>query len=596
MRGLRSRRDERGVVAITLALISCFVLIPLAALAVDIGVQRVARTDMQSLADMVALDLARGLDGKTTAAQWAAKTPSLQERADASRDRNNTTVGHQPTVVAELGTFDPLADTFTPLPSTSDEIPNAVRVGASTDVDFYFISGTGGASRGSEGGAGATSIAQAKTTACFQLGSWAATINPSASSLFGDMLKPLLGSSTLTAVGYNGLATTRISLLDIVQSDYIGVGTVNELLSMNNLTVAKLYQASAQVLAAQGKTAQAQVFTLASASAVSSTTIDAGKLFGLTTASSDAALETHFNAMDILLGAAFLANGNNALDVDNLQTSLASVGVTSSTLKIIEKPQSACDDGEAQTSQASLVSQAQVQVPSNPVYNSGGSTLRLVDNKINLGVNINLAGAKGHLTSIACDPDTFDVDVLTNLATLSVDGRINLDGTVAVSKTSVQGILDPVTYLALPPVLNVAVTFKANVSSGASTPAATTPSHGTVTIPPMTYDDHTEVGAGNHALPYPTVTVDPTTVTASVSIAGLNLSLLTNAVLAPLVMPTLNLSEPVLTSRVNPLVGPLIDKLNGILVALDTGLGINVAGADLYGLPYPNCQTPVLRG
>jgi hypothetical protein len=61
-------------------------------------------------------------------------------------------------------------------------------------------------------------------------------------------------------------------------------------------------------------------------------------------------------------------------------------------------------------------------------------------------------------------------------------------------------------------------------------------------------------------------------------------------------MPTLNLSEPVLTSRVNPLVGPLIDKLNGILTALDTGLGVNLAGADLYGLPYPNCQTPVLRG
>jgi uncharacterized membrane protein len=595
VRGLRRRgRDERGVVAITLALVSCFVLIPLAALAVDIGVQRVARTDMQSLADMVALDLARGLDGKTTAAQWAAKTPSLQQRAEASRDRNDTTVGHPPTVAAEIGTFDALTSTFTPLPSTSDVVPNAVRVGASTEVDFYFAKGAGGAGAGS-GGTGATAIAQASTTACFQLGSWAATLDPSASSLFGDMLKPLLGSSTLTAVGYNGLASTRLSLLDLVKTDYIGVGTVNELLTMNNLTVAKLYRASAQVLAAHGKTAEAQVFNLAAGSVVAPTTIDAGKLFGLST-SGDAALQTQFNALDILLGAAFLANGTNALDVDNLQTSLASVGVTSSTLKIIERPQRACDQGEAQTAQASLVSQAQVQVPSNPVYSSGGSTLRLVDNKINLGINLNLAGAKGHLTSIACNPDTFDVDVLTDLANLSVDGRINLDGTVAVPKTSVAGILDPVTYSLLPSILNVAVTFKANVSAGASTPASAAPAHGTVTIPPMTYNDHTEVGAGNHALPYPTVTVDPTTVTASVSIAGLNLSLLTNAVLTPLVMPTLNLSEPTLTSRVNPLVGPLIDKLNGILLALDTGLGINVAGADLYGLPYPNCQTPVLRG
>jgi uncharacterized membrane protein len=574
--------------------VSCFVLIPLAALAVDIGVQRVARTDMQSLADMVALDLARGLDGKTTAAQWAAKSPSLQQRAEASRDRNDTTVGHPPTVAAEIGTFDALTETFTPLPSTSDVVPNAVRVGTSTEVDFNFARGTGGAGAGS-GGTGATAIAQASTTACFQLGSWAATLDPSASSLFGDMLKPLLGSSTLTAVGYNGLASTRLSLLDLVKTDYIGVGTVNDLLSMNNLTVANLYRASAQVLAAQGKTAQAQVFNLAAASVVAPTTIDAGKLFGLSTAS-DAALQTQFNALDILLGAAFLANGTNALDVDNLQTSLASVGVTSSTLKIIERPQRACDQGEAQTAQASLVSQAQVQVPSNPVYSSGGSTLRLVDNKINLGINLNLAGAKGHLTSIACNPDTFDVDVLTDLATLSVDGRINLDGTVAIPKTSVAGVLDPLTYSLLPSILNVAVTFKANVSAGASTPASAAPVHGTVTIPPMTYDDHTEVGAGNHTLPYPTVTVDETTVNATVSIAGLNLSLLTNAVLKPLVMPILNLSEPVLASRVNPLVGPLVDKLNGILTALDTGLGLNVGGADIYGLPYPNCQTPVLRG
>jgi uncharacterized membrane protein len=588
VRGLSRRgRDERGVVAITLALISCFVLIPLAALAVDVGVQRVARTDMQSLADMVALDLARGLDGTTTAAQWSAKSPSLQQRADASRDRNDSTVGHRPTVVAELGTFDPLTQSFTPLPSTSGVIPNAVRVGASTAVDFYFANGSGGTH--------ATSIAQARTTACFQLGSWAATLNPSASSLFGDMLKPLLGSSTLTAVGYNGLATTRLSLLDLVKTNYIGVGTVNDLLTMDNLTVANLYRASAQVLAGQGKTAQAQVFNLAAGSVVAPTTIDAGKLFGLST-SSDAALQTQFNALDILLGAAFLANGTNALDVDNLQTSLASVGVTSSTLKIIERPQRACDQDEAKTAQASLVSQAQVQVPSNPVYSSGGSTLRLVDNKINLGVNLNLAGARGHLTSIACNPDTFDVDVLTDLATLSVDGRINLDGTVAVPKASLAGVLDPVTFSLLPSILNVAVTFKANVSAGASTPASAAPVHGTVTIPPMTYDDHTEVGAGNHTLPYPTVTVDETTVNATVSIAGLNLSLLTNAVLKPLVMPILNLSEPVLASRVNPLVGPLVDKLNGILTALDTGLGLNVGGADIYGLPYPNCQTPVLRG
>jgi hypothetical protein len=584
---MRRRHDERGVVALALALISCFVLIPLSALAVDIGMQRVARTDMQSLADVIALDLARGLDATTTASEWSSKTPSLQQRAEASLAENTATTGDTPEVVAEFGTFEPVAGTFTPLAPTSTEVPNAVRVTASTSVDFSLGQGSGGASR--------SAIAQARTTACFQLGSWAATVNPSASPLFSDMLKPLLGSSTIGAVGYNGLATTRLDLLDLVRTGHIGVGTVSELLSMDDLTVADLYRASAQVLAANGMTAQAQVFSTAAASVVAPVTIDAGELFALTTAS-DAALDTEFNALDILLGAAFLANGDNALNVPNLQTSLASVGVTSSALKIIERPQRACDDDEAKTAQASLVSQAQVQVPSNPVYNSGGSTLRLVDNKINLGIDLSLAGARGRLTSIACTPDTFDVDVWSDLATLNVDGRIHLDGTVAVPKTSVAGILDPLTYSLLPSMLNVAVVFDASVVANASAAATATPAHGTVTIPPMTYDDHAEVGAGSHTLPYPTVSVDQTSVQTSISIAGLNLSLLTNAVLKPLVMPTLNLSEPVLTSRVNPLVGPLIDKLNGILTALDTGLGLNVAGADVYGLPFPDCQSPVLRG
>ena len=39
---MRRLREESGVVAIVMALVTCFVLIPLAAFAVDIGMQRVA--------------------------------------------------------------------------------------------------------------------------------------------------------------------------------------------------------------------------------------------------------------------------------------------------------------------------------------------------------------------------------------------------------------------------------------------------------------------------------------------------------------------------------------------------------------------------
>lgn len=590
----RRRDDERGVVAIALTLITCLVIIPLAALAVDIGVQRVARTDMQSLADVVALDLARGLDGKTTVAQWSAKSPSLQSLADASRDRNTTTVGHHPTVFPELGTFDPVADTFTPLPSTSDQVPNAVRVRASTVVDFAFAGGSGGATGASQGPGTGTAIAQARTTACFQLGSWAATLDPSASSLFGNTLKPLLGSSTLTAVGYNGLASAWVSLLDLVKTDYIGVGTVNELLTMNNLTVADVYRASAQVLAAQGKTAEAQVFNLAAASAVASVTIDAGQLFGLTTAN-DAALQTQFNALDILLGAAYLANGTNALDIDNLQASLSSVGVTSSTLKIIERPQRACDEDEAKTAQASLVASAKISVDNSPLINQNGAQLRLVDssdnitNNIDLGVNASLAGARGKLTSVSCNPDTFDADIWTDLAQASVTGSGYVKGDVKVTLLGVAGV-------------DVPIRFKLAIGASATQNATPlgSPAHGQIAIPPKTYSDHTEVGSGPLQMPQLTVTIDgPIQVLGdvTVSVAGVPVVVPTSDVLAavtPVVTPLVTGLAG--SGRIGSVAQPLVDQVNTILAQLSTGLGLNVAGADLYGLPYPNCQSPVLRG
>ena len=59
------RRDESGAVALVVALVTVAVVLPIAAMGVDLGMQRVARRDMQAIADMVALDMSRHLDGQT---------------------------------------------------------------------------------------------------------------------------------------------------------------------------------------------------------------------------------------------------------------------------------------------------------------------------------------------------------------------------------------------------------------------------------------------------------------------------------------------------------------------------------------------------
>ena len=56
--------EERGAVAVFLA-VTVALVVGIGTLAVDLGMQRVVRRDMQALADVAALDLARELDGRT---------------------------------------------------------------------------------------------------------------------------------------------------------------------------------------------------------------------------------------------------------------------------------------------------------------------------------------------------------------------------------------------------------------------------------------------------------------------------------------------------------------------------------------------------
>lgn len=581
----RRRRDEQGVIAIAVALMTCFVVLPMGALAVDIGIQRVARTDLQSVADVIALDLARKLDGSRTAAEWSSASPTIQQVAAESLARNSSGVGEGAAVTAVLGKLE-TTGTFTELPSTSTEVPNAVHVTTSTSVNFVLKPGSGGTTR--------TALAQAETVGCFQLGSFAASITPAAAPLFKDLLAPLLGSTTLNAVGYNGLASARLSLLELIRTSYIGVGTVDELLAMNDLTVADVYRASAQVLAARGLAAQAAVFNTAATSVVAAITIRAGDLFGLTNAS-DAALQSQFNALDLLVGAAFLANGTNLLDIANLQTSLASVGVTTSSLQIIERAQRACSREEAKTAQLKFRSQAKLLVENSPLINANGAQLRMVDasgnnsNDVMLGLDVDLAGARGRLTSLACNPDVFDVDVWTDLAKANLSGIAQVAGSV---KTTVMGVAGT----------TVPIKFSIQVIADASKPATVAPAHGQLAVPPRTYADWVEVGSGNHVLPHVTVSVVPGSLeivgNVTVSVLGLPVIVPTGDLLAtvtPIITPLVaGLGAP--TAKIGSVANPLVDKVNGIIAQLSTGLGLNVGGADVYGVPHPECQSPVLRG
>ncbi|WP_141006782.1 hypothetical protein [Nocardioides humi] len=76
------------------------VLLVSGAFAVDLGMQRVARADMQALADVVALDLARELDGRTV----NALVDVLEEKKERSLARNHDMVGSaKPDLAVTMG-------------------------------------------------------------------------------------------------------------------------------------------------------------------------------------------------------------------------------------------------------------------------------------------------------------------------------------------------------------------------------------------------------------------------------------------------------------------------------------------------------------
>ena len=224
------------------------VLVGISAIAVDLGMQRVARRDMQALADPVALDLARLVDGRTANAINAGSGGAVPLNAakNASVARNSgSTLGSPPVVTAVLIWLDANGDpVLNPNGSvkqvTGSGIPDAVYVTAETSVDFAFATGSGGAGR--------SAIGTSSSNACFKLGSFAAALNPSNSLILQGYLNDAL---KLNVVGYEGLANASVTLGALAAE--LGVGSVEGLANLKNLSLQRLFLATASALQKGGR-------------------------------------------------------------------------------------------------------------------------------------------------------------------------------------------------------------------------------------------------------------------------------------------------------------------------------------------------------
>lgn len=602
---LRRRRDEEGAV-VPMVAIFLTLLITMSAFAVDLGMQRVARRDMQALADVISLDMVRQLDGRSHAVIKAANgwqsglrssmynnlSSTGVQYADISSQQQQeklvgTVAGEPLEVVVEMGYLDASGVFNTvPYPTT----PTAVRVTASTSVDFSFAPGRGGATR--------TAVAETQSNTCFSVGSFLLGLDTSAGTLT-SLLNPILGDTSLTAVSYQGLANANVSLLELIEAPSIDVGSLDGLLAAGDITVGDLMLASAEALQNRGDSDSLVAATLlnqlVTTTVVGNVVVDIADIVDLTTAG-DGALDAELNVLDLVGGAVTVANGTNFVGVPALNLSVPNLTSVTSNVSIIEAPHLACGGAGAEASTAQVQVNASGTVGTTLPIPTGG-TLTIGGP---LSLSANLGSATATLGDVSCDPDVIPITTDTALSSLNQSLTLGVTGNDIGIGSNIAGV---------PGLLTVDISYTQVVSATLGK-AATTAQDLTWDIPTSdTYGTVKQTTATSSALPAATVYAPGSLSITDLRIGGVplasipllgaavqNLVINSATTLVNTLIGSTGLVGTTVTSLVSTTVNPLITSLNGVVNQLAGALGLDIAGADVAVRPTAVCNAPVLRG
>lgn len=253
-RRVSPRSRQRGAAGIFLVL-SLLLLVPILALALNIGQLYYAQRDLEKQATLAALSATQMASGcanggvPTSLAQVSAEVARVIDvNAMGSNALPSSAVmtGINGAAAVELGTITTTAGlrVFTPLPEGSAGI-TAVRVNLSRPQPTPFLLPVGAIF-----GAGslfASATAEQPALASFRLGTTTLSLKEGA---LNNLLTGLLGTSVnLTAVGFQGLAQARVTLGNLVVA--AGVSDLSDLLELD-LTVPEALRIVAIALGATG--------------------------------------------------------------------------------------------------------------------------------------------------------------------------------------------------------------------------------------------------------------------------------------------------------------------------------------------------------
>lgn len=655
----RARRGERGAVAVIMAA-AVVLIVGVAAFAVDLGQQRVARSDMQARADVIALDAARLLDGRRAGdvRRGSNGQPSLADAVAASAARNNVTLGRADSPTGTLiftttgpnGEIVPRRDASGALvPVPDDQVPDAVLVQAGGTVDFAFAPVLGI----KDGAVSRQAIASKQPPrACLKIGSYVAGVSSADSALLNPLLGQLLRSNiNLTAVGYQGLADVDLSVLTLVQKLGpliglgAGVGDVDNVLSAP-VKVSVLLQAainalpsgtSDSVVASLGILRTAAVNAEASLGVLNA--VKLGDLLGLHVGDGTA-LGADANLLDLLVTTVQVANGQQAVTVPlTLDTgALGALGAgglpqvkAQAQVSVVKQPGRGCGPvGTKVTADAASVdlglgvSLGALSGVLNNALSGLGTSLSISDTNTSNPANANGDLALGLTAHVGAAASTATITAIRCNMSGDPTAAEGLDATVASSVANLQLALDPLKLkLNLldepswwPPALPwpVSVTSELNLSVGSIGTLNPQPS-GPMSFnhPPMDWSqplkfNQASGGSGDliTGLQNPSVNVSGV---VNVKVLGINVATIsinngaptTNIIdwtVSQVVSGLLNIiNNTVVPTLVGSLVNPLLTTVNGLLKGpIGHLLGLTIAGSDVFALPHPTCGGPTLIG
>lgn len=323
----RARRGhDEGGATIVLVAVMVAVIVGLSSFVVDVGLQRVARADMQTLSDVVAIDMARYIDGRNV--QTIEADPQWTAQLNASINRNDSTTGDTPTVTAVLGNLD-ATGTFTELKGT--DVPNAVEITSATTIGRPLAGSKAGVSRSAYG--------KTESVACFGADGFFLTAGRN-QPLIGGLVASLLNVATalLPLGGLTDLVATPIPLTALQQE--LGAATSDEFLT-KQVTVTEYLRAVSRALASRGKGSAA---ILASTVATifdalpGNPTMSVGDF--LTLGNSPASMNTSLRGIDLLLEG-LLIGSPYAVNLSNL-IAIPGVASLSGELTFSTPPQIGC--------------------------------------------------------------------------------------------------------------------------------------------------------------------------------------------------------------------------------------------------------------